>query len=294
MKKLFFTSVIFLLSSLLYGQLPDTDIWLMDVTSVKDSIVLSNPVNLTNRKGYDSQPAFSPEGTYLLYTSIRDDNQSDIYKYDLKTKNITQVTKTKTSEYSPTFMPDGKNISVVMVEPDSTQRLWKFPINGGEPVCIMKNIDSIGYHCWINKDNVALIMITEPPTLETADVNSQKFKLITTNVSRCIQPRNDHKGFYYLKNNLGKDSTWKFSDNYKTIVSDVYLPSGSQDYYCFEAKKNTTVIAYGDKTFIKIISKNKAKVICKKDLSNFGITHITRLAISPNGKKLVFVAESNK
>ena len=75
---LFFTNTVF-------AQLPNTDIWLLDVKSIGDSIVLSNPSNITNRVGYDNQPTFSPKGDYILYTSIRDEKQSDIFKYDLKT-----------------------------------------------------------------------------------------------------------------------------------------------------------------------------------------------------------------
>src|SRR3989304_1572957 len=111
------------------AQLPDTDIWLLDIKDSAEQISFHHPVNITNRKGYDNQPVFSPNGKYILYSSQPDSGcATDIYKYDLKTKTITQFTKTQTSEYSPTFMPDGKNISVVMVEKDSVQRLWKFPL----------------------------------------------------------------------------------------------------------------------------------------------------------------------
>ena len=151
--KYFFLFVYCLLSAVCcYSQLPDCDIWLLDIKDSAGTISCSHPQNITNRKGYDYQPVFSPDGKYILYSSQRDSGgPTDIFKYDLTTKKTSQFTKTPTSEYSPTFMPDGKNISVVMVEPDSTQRLWKFPVNGDEPSLVMKGIDSIGYHCWFTK-----------------------------------------------------------------------------------------------------------------------------------------------
>src|SRR6266566_3120871 len=117
--KFVFTSAFLLFTSYLFCQLPESDIWLLDIKDSAGTVSFQNPVNITNRKGYDNQPAFSPDGTFILYTRYDDSTkQSDIYKYDIKTKARTQFTKTLTSEYSPTFMPDGKNISVVMVEKD--------------------------------------------------------------------------------------------------------------------------------------------------------------------------------
>lgn len=177
--------------------MPNTDIWLLDISSVKDSIILSNPVNITDRVGYDNQPAFSPDGKYILYTSVRDEKQSDIYRYDLKTKTISQFTKTVTSEYSPTFMPDGKNISVVMVEPDSAQRLWKFPIKGGKPGMIVKEVDSIGYHCWFYGDRIAVYLLTEPNSLQLISKKFPQPKFVDSNIGRCIKYHNGM--LYYTK-----------------------------------------------------------------------------------------------
>ena len=157
------------------AQLPDCDIFLLDIKDSAGQISFRNPVNITNRKGYDNQPAFSPDGKYLLYSSQKDSaGQTDILKYDLQSKTISPFTKTPTSEYSPTFTPDGKSISVVMVESDSAQRLWKFPLAGGEPTCVMKNVASVGYHAWINKDSVALFILTKRSEEHTSELQSQR------------------------------------------------------------------------------------------------------------------------
>ncbi len=104
-----FIFIIFIFLSInCFAQLPNTDIWLLDIKATNDTIILTNPINITNRTGYDNQPSFSPDGETILYTSMRDGKQTDIYKYDLKTKKITQFTNTSTSEYSPNVMPDKK------------------------------------------------------------------------------------------------------------------------------------------------------------------------------------------
>ncbi len=301
MKKIIATILILINISNSFAQLPNTDIWSLDIIFVKDSIILSNPINITKRDGYDNQPAFSPDGKYILFTSIHDDKQSDIYKYDLKSKITTQFTKTATSEYSPTFMPDGKNISVVMVEPDSVQRLWKFPLKGGEPSCIMKDVDSIGYHCWINKDSLALVMITEPASLYTVNIKTQKPKFFAENVSRCMQQGFKKNSFLFMIKSNGKYPLWKLnsSNNYdnktRPINADVILspslPEKSEDY-CIINMLNNPYIIYGFQSTVFIQKWASSNEYNRIHLSSYGITNITRLAISPDGKILAIVAES--
>jgi dipeptidyl aminopeptidase/acylaminoacyl peptidase len=294
MKKLLLYFYLFLSHQIL-AQLPNTDIWVLDITVMKDSVSLTNPVNITNRPGYDNQPAFSPDGSYILFTSIRDEKQSDIYKYDLKTKQTTQFTKTETSEYSPTFMPDGKNISVVMVEPDSTQRLWKFPLKGGKPSLIMEKVDSIGYHCWINKDSLALVMITEPPTLSVADLRSKQIKLFANNVSRCVIPIPDGHGFYYMDKSDQKKDEWvlkRSTVNYSDIsvsAENFKFPEDSQDFNIRNYGKMQFVFA-GIKTDM-ICTALTQTFFSRTPLNKLGMK-ITRIAISPDGSKMAVVLES--
>jgi hypothetical protein len=289
---------LFLLSQTLLAQLPNTDIWLLDIKATKDSIVLSNPVNITNRTGYDNQPVFSPDSKYMLYTSIRDEKQSDIYKYDLRTKQISPFTNTPTtSEYSPTFMPDGKNISVVMVEPDSVQRLWKFPLKGGAPGLVMDKIDSIGYQCWINKDSLALVMITEPPTLEVVAVNTQKTTFFAADAGRCIQPfpARAGAGFFYMSKENKNDSLLKLkisTPQYRGTAPREALSLGKdiQDY-AIMWDVYQPVIFFGNKSTLTGIGYFSDWYAGSLKLSSYGIKNITRIAISPDGKKMAIVAE---
>ena len=291
MKKIIY-SFFLLLSANVFAQLPNTDIWLLDISFVKDSFTLSNPVNITNRTGYDNQPAFSPDGKYILYTSIRDGKQSDIFKYDLKKKLSSPFTNTATSEYSPTFMPDGKNISVVMVEPDSAQRLWQFSLKGGAATCIMKDVDSIGYHCWINKDSLALVMITEPASLYVVNIKAQKPKLFEKNVSRCIQknPVNIGAGFFYMVKNKAPHNLWTLTNSKKMSVEPL-LPESSQDYYFYCFPKHPQLFIFGSKSVIMTLDKSSNSITSQVELSKFGISNITRLTVSSDGKKIAIVGE---
>ena len=293
MKKLFAASLIFLFSfSLCRGQLPDTDIWLLQMKKKYTVYTLSGPVNITNRSGYDNQPAFSPEGTYMLYTSIREDGQADIYKYDLATKAITAFCTTPESEYSPTFTPDKKFISTVRVEKDSTQRLWKFPVNGGMPELVMKNVDSIGYHCWINNDTLVLFILTDPFTLQLANVQTQKTTVVADSIGKSLVRFRMMRsaGTLFIRTVKGKNmicfTPLKLFRKNKFEVNEVIaLPEGSE-YFCFY--NNCLFCAVGGKIFMSEMMKDSGWTQIA-DLSASGITKITRLAISGDGMHMAIV-----
>ncbi|MBA3706355.1 MAG: PD40 domain-containing protein [Bacteroidetes bacterium] len=272
------------------AQLPDTDIWLLDIKTEKDSVIISNPVNITNRKGYDNQPSFSPDGTYILYTSIRDEKQSDIYKYDLTTKTSKQFTNTSTSEYSPLVMPDGKNVSVVMVESDSTQRLWEFPIKGGAPELIMKDVDSIGYYCWIATDILAIISASEDPqVLSVVNITTQKPKVIANNVGRCIQKINTNTLLFVQKDTLRNGTFTELnlrSNTISKVKCDTPTLPGNEDYFF----KGSIFMGNKEKIYYQDCNKKVWKDVM--NLSSYGIVNIKRMTISPDGKKMVIVAET--
>ena len=118
---------------------PDTDIFLVDLT--QNPLHLGKPTNITQRKGYDNQPSFTPDGSSLLYTSLREGGQTDIYRYTIASKAIDALTHTLESEYSPTITPNSAFFSVIRVEADKTQRLWQFPLSGsGKPTLVLPQV----------------------------------------------------------------------------------------------------------------------------------------------------------
>lgn len=282
--KFVFTSAFCLLTSCLFAQLPDCDIFLFDIKDSAGQVSLRNPVNITNRKGYDNQPAFSPDGKYILYSSQKDSaGQTDIYRYDLKTKTVSPFTQTPTSEYSPTFTPDGKGVSVVMVEKDSAQRLWKFPITGGEPVCIMKNVPAIGYHAWINKDSVALFVLTKPAfTLQIMNINLQKPSFVADSIGRCMRMKNGKLWFTVKAGHFHNVFELSFSDKKATLIGILE----SEDY-CFYSKDKVWSVSENSILAGFMNSKDGAAEVA--DLSKFGITKPTRITVSPDGKRLAVV-----
>ena len=182
---------------------PDTEIYLAPMKTANGRIEIGTPVNITSSPGYDNQPFFTPNDASVLFTSIRGGTapstgrgaaaQTDIYRYDIASKQTTRVTSTPESEYSPTVMPDGKRISVIRVEADGTQRLWSVSPDGsaaGDEV-VLKDVKPVGYHAWADDKTLALFILGsgqgQPATLQVADTRTGKTKTVATDIGRSLQ-----------------------------------------------------------------------------------------------------------
>jgi dipeptidyl aminopeptidase/acylaminoacyl peptidase len=141
---------------------------------------------VATERGYDNQPSFTPDGGAILFTTNRGGLPTDIYEFDRKTRRTRQLTSTAEAEYSPTITPDGKGISVIRVEADSTQRLWRFDRDGQNPQLVLADIKPVGYHAWVDDDQLALFVLGQPSTLQHARVSTGKAVVIAQNIGRSL------------------------------------------------------------------------------------------------------------
>ena len=61
------------------AQLPQTVVYLFDVHRSGKQLSLENPRIISNKKGYNNQPYFSPDGKYLFYVSSMDTSNPEGY-----------------------------------------------------------------------------------------------------------------------------------------------------------------------------------------------------------------------
>jgi dipeptidyl aminopeptidase/acylaminoacyl peptidase len=268
---------------------PDTDVFLVDVHQQGSRMTFGMPQNITHRQGYDNQPSFLPNGNALFYTSARNGGPTDIYRYDIASKTDRQITKTPEGEYSATVMPGGASFSVIRVEADSTQRLWKFPIDGGTPSLVLENIKPVGYHAWFDDKTILLFVLGNPATLQLADVPSGKAITLANNPGRSLHriPGQPRMSFVHK---ASKDEWTIQSLDPKTheIKPLVKTLPGAEDYVWIPDGK-TILMAKGSKLFRWSSSQNSDWQEIA-DFSSSGVREMTRLAISPHGDRLAFVA----
>jgi hypothetical protein len=269
---------------------PSTDIFLAPLSVERGRPVIGPPVNVTQRPGYDNQPSFTPNSRSVLFTSVRDDGQSDIYRYDLATKATTRVTSTPESEYSATVMPGGKRFSVIRVEKDSAQRLWSFALDGSNPRIVIKALKPVGYHAWIGPNDLALFVLGRPNALVHTNVRSGKSDTLARDIGRSLQPLPRGGGFSFTQRVDSASFMLKVMRWPSRAVQDVIrLPGGTEDVVWLS---NDLVLAgSGNRLILWRVGSGTRPTDWQTaaDLTASGITKITRLAVSPDRKWIAIV-----
>ena len=85
------------------------DIWLMPVSG-------GTPTNLTRDAALDTDPAWSPDGSQLVYSSDRESEHLQLWVRDMKSGVARKVTNITTQPQGASFSPDGRRIAFFNVD----------------------------------------------------------------------------------------------------------------------------------------------------------------------------------
>jgi dipeptidyl aminopeptidase/acylaminoacyl peptidase len=270
---------------------PSTDIWVVALRDSAGRQVLGAARNVTARGGYDNQPAWSPKGDAIYFSSQRGDAQNDIWRVDVANGVQARITSTAPeSEYSPTVMPGGAALSVVKVERDSAQRLWRIPLDGSAASVILTDIRPVGYHAWGNDNTLGLFVLGGggvPATFQVADARTGAAKVIARDIQRGIAKIPNASAISYVAR-VSNDESWLM--RYDLASGDTTriarMPPRVQDYAW--TPSGVLLAGQGSQVFAWSAAAGWAPL---GDLSAAGVTGITRMAVSPRGDMLAIVAQ---
>jgi len=269
---------------------PDTEIFLAPLTASRDgAMVVGAASNITNSPGYDNQPFFAPDGETLFFTSIRGGaRQTDIYRYDTRSRTSSRVTSTPEGEYSPTVTPDGAHLSVIRVEADATQRLWRFTLTGRQPEIVLERIKPVGYHVWADDHTLALFVLGQPPTLQIADTRTGDAEVLLRGIGRSLQ-RIPGRGTISVVEKDADGALWirELDPKTRRLAPLVAAVAGSKEADCAWTPDGMLVMAEHDVLYGWRPATEWKRLA---DLAALGLHGVTRIAISPKGDRIALVA----
>ena len=117
----------------------------MQGTLWRQQVGSSAAVQLTDGPGYDSQPDWSPDGRYLVYTSYRND-ALELRVLDLASGTSTALVADGAVNLDPRWSPDGKTIAFVSTAYQGRWHVYLVGMDGavatGQPTRITDDHDS--------------------------------------------------------------------------------------------------------------------------------------------------------
>lgn len=277
--------------------MPDTEVYLVSLADpaawTADSVT-----NLSSSPGYDNQPSFMRDSRSVLFTSNRDGKQTDIYRYWIADRKLTQVTETPESEYSATLVPSGNGFSVIQVEADETQRLWQFSfgVRAGSALqssVVLPDLKPIGYHAWIDADTVMVFVLGEPATLQRASPGSALAEVVAGNIGRSLVAIPNARAVSFTTRD--ENNVW-WTKRYdadtrevRTLIHSAEGPVNNAEPHTAWSRDGRLFMASGTKIFWW--KEGAADWMPLGDLAAAPVANISRLAVSPDGRWLAFVAE---
>ncbi len=278
----------------LQAQIPAVEVYSGNLSWTDGIASLTGVRNISSKPGYDNQPSFSADGSKIYYTSIRSLDQADIFEYDIATVATRQVSNTPTSEYSPMVTANGDAMTVVRVEPDSTQRIWVMGLQNTQEKPFLNKVDSVGYYAIVDNKYVALFKVTEIPSLVITDLKKQREVTVDVNIGRCIKQIPGTTNISYLVK--GGDAEWQIyrmdvKAKKRELITNV--PAGYEDFVWTPEGK--LLMARGSVVYQYdwILDPEHPALGWTKafDVPMVNGKNIFRLALSPDGSRLAFVAE---
>jgi WD40 repeat protein len=272
---------------------PATEVFLAPLTISADAVTVGTPVNISNNPGYDNQPSFLPNSSGVLFTSNRDGKQNDIYRWDIASKQLVQLTHTPENEYSPLVSPDGKSFVCVH---GTEQSLFRYDLDGSNPrLAYQHGKELIGYHVWITDTKIAAFILGSggaPATLQVIDTKTGAHETVASGIGRSLLMRPGRNAVSFVTKVSPQASAIKQFDLTMHVVSTVVADTlrASEDL-AWLPDGGRLLMGQGQTLSVWVEGQGWSDVA---DFAPAGITKLTRLAVSPDGKWLAIVAEAAK
>lgn len=268
------------------AQTPVTDLFIVQIEEEVGVRVFGAPKRISVHNGYNNQPSFTRDGSSILFNADPFGN-TDIFRYDIEGDTTYQVTKTQVGEYSPTPISADRFVSVV-VEPDGRQRLWVYDIHTGASELYVSECDSVGYFDILSDGQIPMFVLGSPPSLRIWDPSTKTERRVEGIPGRSIRKHPRLDGFLFV-------DTSRPDRNLVVDVDPVTLsrqaiaqmPDGSQDLVF--GPDGTLYASAGSKVYAY---SSEADGVWKSvaDFGGFGLSNISRMAVSPDGRSIALVS----
>ena len=266
--------------------LPISNIFLLNMEKVDSILVFKNPKLLTafNPSGYNNQPSFVSNTELMLTVQMPEEDQTDIYLLDLEKKTKLRVTKTPESEYSAKSVPGNLYFSVVRVELDEerSQRLWQYPLDRGDKgKAVFRYLRGVGYYHWLDRYTVALFNVATTNYLSIADTRDESSRHLAPDVGRCFQTSPNGRLVFVHKITDGNWMIKAMNKNTLQVQEIIRTLPGAEDFVVLP--DGTILMGKGSRLY-KYHPLDDKEWEEMADLKTVGISNITRMAVSGDGK----------
>lgn len=272
------------------------NLWVVDLNWTGNQLNAGLPLKLTNDNGTNSQPSFSPDGRYVVFSATRDtgaEARSDIYRIDVATRAERRVTRTPEHENSPTLNAAGEYVAVRWLPATLFKEfgVWMYASDGTPTRGVLRGPDTTGYYTPLGNGDYAL---TRPKsktfTVALFDAQSGTITDVDSGVPALpaqLIPGQRALSYVQIDSADGKHmlrrvdlATKRTSNIGSTLVgrtAHAWIPS-----------RNTVLMAKGNVLYARGASESAWRVVARFESPD--LRNANAYAVSPAGDKLVLTS----
>ncbi len=264
-----------------------SEVLLLDINFKDGKFTLSNPVNITNHKGYDNQPSFHPVLPIVYYASANDSGRTDIMSYDYVKGISRQITTTSEREYSPTVTPNEYYFSCIIQRDNGKQDLGQYPIGGGPATVLINNL-KVGYHTWVDASSLLLFVLADSTNnLHYYNLSTKENTIIAPKPGRSLHKIPNQQAFSFIDKSNPEQWVIKQFDPATKTISTIANTIGKSEDICWTGN-GYILTSDGEKLCAyKPQSSKEWQIIETKNLPM--LKKITRMAVNKDNNKLAVV-----
>lgn len=263
---------------------PSTDIVMVSLPDILRKQAPELATNVAVRPGYDNQPMWAPDGRSLMFASIVDGRQSDVFRYVLKDKRVYQVTDTPQSEYSPTPLAS-EQWTCIRVDDDGAQRLGLYGLDGQFQSYVREDVTGVGYHRWLAHDKLAVFIVDDPVRLELIAPRGDARTVVAQSIGRSLNRTTYGNLAFVAPDDAGQARLYEYDVRTGETIAHAAMPVASQDIAWLI--DDTALVADG--RMLYRWQRELDEWVPWVSLARVVNGDITRMAVDPAGQWLALV-----
>lgn len=278
------------------ASLPATDIYLAPLSVGIDGVRIGAFRAVVATPGYDNQPSFLPGEAAFYYISEGDSGKTDIWRYDIAgDEKSLFFASPSLSEFSPKAAPAGYGVSYIQENETADVTRVHHALASGGPGEAVLDFAPLGYYAWLEGGSrLAVYLRSDPAELHLVDIATGDASLVAQRIGRSMHAAPDGGGLYFTQASGDKDYRVMFLDLADGAISPaIDLPAGAEDFApLFAADGAPRGFLAGDGAEFYFAATGGNAWTPVSDLSTYGVTNVTRIAVSDDGAWIAVVIDA--